>query len=74
MIFSVSLTSSSFTNHLRRPLVIAQADKSAMPQVSGVRPFDERHLADELRFEPPALLHFLHGYQVDRFALLPLRE
>jgi hypothetical protein len=52
---------SSFSNHLRRLLVIAQTDKSAMPQVPGVRPLDEGDLADELWFDPSAFLHFLCG-------------
>ena len=32
-----------------------------MPQVPGIRPFDELDLADELRFDPTALVHFLCG-------------
>ena len=39
-----------------------------MPQVTGISPFDERHLADQLGFHPGALLHFLdeqrtHGFR-----------
>ena len=37
------------------------ADEGAMPQVSGVRPFNECDLADQLRFDPAALFHFLCG-------------
>jgi hypothetical protein len=53
------LPSSSFANHLRRPLVIAPGDEGAMPQVPGTRPFDKRDLADQLRGDPAALRHFL---------------
>jgi hypothetical protein len=31
---------------------IAHGGEGAMPQVSGRRPFDEFHLADQLRFDP----------------------
>jgi hypothetical protein len=41
-----SLASSSFANDFRQLLVIAHGDKSAMPQVAGIRPFDEGDLAD----------------------------
>jgi hypothetical protein len=56
-----SLARFKFLDHLRRLLVIAQTDKSAMPQVPGVRPLDEGDLADELWFDPSAFLHFLCG-------------
>ena len=32
-----------------------------MPQVPGIRPFDEGDLADQLRFDLAALVHFLCG-------------
>ena len=38
---------------------IGHGDECAMPQVSGISPFEECHLADQLRFDPVALLHFL---------------
>jgi hypothetical protein len=44
---------------LGRHLVITHGDEGAMTQVPGVRPFDEGDLADELRFDSPALIHFL---------------
>jgi hypothetical protein len=37
----------------------AHGDKGAMPQVPGVCPFEECDLADELPFDPTAVLHFL---------------
>jgi hypothetical protein len=53
--------SSSFPNHLRRFLVIAHGNEGAMPQVPSIRPFDESDLANELWFDPPALIHLLCG-------------
>jgi hypothetical protein len=53
--------SSSFANHLRRLFILAHGDKSAMPQVPAIRPFDESDLADEFGFDPAALIHFLRG-------------
>jgi hypothetical protein len=51
----------SFANHPRRLLVIAHGDKSAMTQVPSICPFEECDLADGLRFNPAALVHFLFG-------------
>jgi hypothetical protein len=48
-------TSSGFANHLGRLFIIAYGDEGAMPQVSGIRPFDECDLADQLRFRSRAL-------------------
>jgi hypothetical protein len=48
-----------FANNLRRPLVIAHGDEGAMPQMPGIGPFDVGDLANQLRFDPAALLHFL---------------
>ena len=53
--------SSSFADYLRRPFIIAHSDEGAMPQVPGVRAFDESDLADQLRLDPAALVHFLCG-------------
>jgi hypothetical protein len=50
---------SSFANYLRRLLIVARGDEGAMPQVPGIRPFDECDLADQVRFDPAALTHFL---------------
>jgi hypothetical protein len=36
-------------------------DEGAMPQVPGIRPFDECDLIDQFRFDPAALIHFLRG-------------
>jgi hypothetical protein len=52
---------SSFSNHLARLFIIAHGDERAMPQMPGFSPFDECDLAYQLRFDPPALLHFLRG-------------
>ena len=52
---------SSFANNLRGPLVIAHSDKGAMPQVSGVSPLDKSDLANQLRLDPAALVHFFCG-------------
>ena len=41
--------------------VISHADESAMPQVPGIRPFNKSDLADQLRLDPAALVHFLCG-------------
>jgi hypothetical protein len=57
----VTREDSSFANNLRWPLVVAHADKGAVPQMSGVCPFDVGDLANQLRFDPTALLHFLSG-------------
>ena len=57
----VTQGASSFANHLRRLFIIAHGDEGAMPQVPGIRPFDECDLADQLRFDPAALVHFLCG-------------
>jgi hypothetical protein len=36
-----------------------------MPQVpSGIRPFDESDLADQLRFDPAALVHLFRSYRL----------
>ena len=48
---------SRFANHLRRPFIIAHGDEGAMPQVPGIRPFDECDLADQLRFDRAACLN-----------------
>jgi hypothetical protein len=52
---------SSFTNHLRRLFIVTHSDEGAMPQVPGIRPFDESDLAYQLRFDPSALIHFFCG-------------
>jgi hypothetical protein len=40
---------SSLANHLRSLLVIAHSDEGAMPQMPGIRPFDECDTAAQLR-------------------------
>ncbi len=52
---------SSFANHLRSLLVVAHGEEGAMTQVPGIRPFEESDLADQFRFDPAALRHFLCG-------------
>src|SRR4051812_42966225 len=45
--------------------VVAHPDEIAVPEMAGLRPLDECHLADELRFYPAALFHLLRR---ERFA------
>ena len=46
---------SRFANHFLRLFIIAHGDEGAMPQVPGIRPFEKRHLADQVRFDPAKL-------------------
>jgi hypothetical protein len=52
---------SSLANHIRSLFVLAHRDEGGMPQVSRIGPFKECDLADQLGFDPAALLHFLCG-------------
>ena len=49
------------TRDFSRVLIIPQRDERAVAQVTGIRPFEESNLTDQLRFHPSALLHLLHG-------------
>jgi len=49
---------SGFANNGPRLLVIANGNESAVPQVSGIRPFHKGDLDHQPRFEPTAFLHF----------------
>jgi hypothetical protein len=48
-----------FPDEPRRAFVIAHGDEAAMPQMTGIGPFNECHLANQVRFDPTALFQSL---------------
>ncbi len=58
MPFSLHFGKAQVSRTIRRLFIIAHGDEDVMPQVSGISPFEECHLADQFRRDPAASSSF----------------
>jgi hypothetical protein len=53
-----------FADDRHRLFIFPHGDEGAMPQVSGISPFEECHLANQFRCDPVAFLHLFRSQRL----------